>query len=212
MSLIELKQVTKIYKNGTEDFKALDNLSLKIEKGESVAIVGKSGSGKSTLIKALLGIVHIKSGAIINEDNESIIGRSMSYVPQTIQLFNISVRDNLILGNDAIDDQTIMEACQMSQIWSKIQQLPNGLNTIIEGDHVFSSGEKRRLGIARALLLDKNIVIMDEPFSDLDVQTQTLLFNELKRLSFQKSFVIISHELSFINEADSIIKVGNRNA
>lgn len=187
----------------------MTNFNAKISEFGIHYIVGPSGSGKTTLIKALLGIMPIKSGQIVNNNGENMIGKSMAYVPQVIHLFNVSIRDNLILGNNNLSDDSIIDICKRTKIWDKIKILPKQLDTIVGDENALSEGEIRRIGIARAILSDKQFILMDEPFSDLDSANQNILMQEFKRLSKYKSLIIISHDLKFIMETDNVIRVGD---
>jgi ATP-binding cassette subfamily C protein CydD len=207
---IELKDVTFTYP-GAED-PAIRNLSMTIVPGETIALIGKSGSGKTTVTNLLLRTLDPQSGQIlfdgIAEEELSLewIREQISLVPQDPFLFYGTVRENLTMAKEHATDEELMAAITAAELKDFVDASPDGLETRV-GDQgmALSGGQAQRLAIARALLKDAPIVILDEPTSQIDVETETLLNRALERLCASKTVLLIAHRLSTIEQADRII-------
>lgn len=187
---------------------ALDDVTLVIEKGMRIAIVGLSGSGKSTLIKALLGAVEINKGNIflndndINEISREQIYKWFSIVTQNPMCLNASIRKNVDITGDFSDDD-IWKALEIAELKDEIKNMPLGLDTIVgEGGQNISGGQKQRLAIARAMINEKEVIIFDEATSNLDQITEKKIYENLKATN--KMQIIITHRLSSIRDVDQI--------
>ncbi|WP_115120121.1 NHLP family bacteriocin export ABC transporter peptidase/permease/ATPase subunit [Synechococcus sp. UW105] len=188
----------------------INDLSLTIEAGMRVALVGSSGSGKSTLAK-LLGGLHQPSAGELLFDGRSLLSipravaiSSLAMVQQDIQLFGCSVRDNLSLWNPEINERELLTACRDAEILDVIMGLPDGLDTVLsEGGRNLSGGQRQRLELARALVGNPSILIMDEATSALDADTEQKVINNLTRRGCTQ--VIVAHRLSTIRDADLIL-------
>lgn len=188
----------------------IDRLSLTIQPGMRVALVGGSGSGKSTLAKLLAGL-HQPTGGTIRFDGHTLLElprcvavASLAMVQQEIQLFGCSVRDNLSLWNRAISDAALLDACRDAEVLEVVLGLPDGLDTqLSEGGRNLSGGQRQRLELARALVNNPSILIMDEATSALDAETERKLIANLARRGCTQ--IIVAHRLSTIRDADLIL-------
>lgn len=207
---IEFKDVSFSY--GDEN--VLDNISFKVNKGERVALVGMSGSGKTTIARLAARFYDIKSGEIligginIKDYEKEYLMKKIAFVFQNSKLFKMSIRDNLLIGkNDAtdaeIDDALINSGCE-----EIIKGLKNGLDTIYgtKGTY-FSGGEGQRLSIARAFLKDADIIILDEATAFADPENEHLIQESFKKLSKNKTTLMIAHRLSTVVDADKILVI-----
>ena len=188
----------------------IDGLSLTIQPGMRVALVGGSGSGKSTLAKLIAGLHQPTAGTIRFDDHtllelpRSVAVASLAMVQQEIQLFGCSVRDNLSLWNRAISDAALLDACRDAEVLEVVRGLPEGLDTqLSEGGRNLSGGQRQRLELARALVNNPSILIMDEATSALDAETERRLIANLARRGCTQ--IIVAHRLSTIRDADLIL-------
>ena len=191
----------------------LDNTSLKVNKGDFVAIMGISGIGKSTLLKLLLGVFKVKSGNIefelengkIEIDNKT--RRMFSYVPQGNFLLSGTIRDNLTFINDDVTDEEIEEAIRISCSDSFINELPEGLETVIgERGIGLSEGQLQRLAIARSLLSKAPVILLDEATSALDEETEKRFLTNLKKLD-EKTCIIVSHKKAALEICNKHVQI-----
>jgi len=204
---IELKDVNFSY-DGTKQI--LEDINLTIPKGSKIAIIGASGSGKTTLAHLLVGLYPLESGDIffdgisVKEIGLDVVRDHLFLVLQNPQLFNASIAQNLMI-DERTDKALIHQALQIAQLESFIDELPEGLQTQI-GKHgiKLSGGQRQRLSIARMVLQNPNVVILDESTSALDVHTEVKLFNALENYLEGKTTIIIVHRLSTIKKADFI--------
>lgn len=207
---IELRNVTFTYPGA--DQPAVRNLSMKLIPGETVALIGKSGSGKTTVVNLLLRTLDPDSGQIlfdgVPEQELSLewIREQIALVPQDPFLFYGSIADNLRMAKEGATDAELMAALEAAELKTFVQSTPDGLNTKV-GDQgmALSGGQAQRLAIARAILKDAPVVILDEPTSQIDVETEALLHRALQRLCAGKTVLLIAHRLSTIEQADRII-------
>lgn len=205
---IEFKNVD--FRYGTRNL-ILNNISMKIKKGERVALVGESGSGKTTLAKLLLNFYQCDKGEIKVNDynlldiNIEALRSKIAYISQETFLFNGTILENLMLGNPHLTYEEIIDACKKVQIHSFINSLPLRYNTIVEenGSNL-SGGQKQRLSIARAILRKPEILIMDEATSNLDSITEKAIEKTIHKFSEGVTTIIIAHRLSTIMRCDNI--------
>lgn len=203
---IRLEKVSFSY----SEKEVLHEISMEIPKGKTVALLGSSGSGKSTLAHIILGLYSMNKGEIyidevsIKEIGLDLLRDHIALVLQSPRMFNDSLRHNLTLGR-SVDDDTLYEALHIAQLGSVISKLQNGLDTRIGKDGIrLSGGERQRLAIARMLVFDPNIIILDESTSALDIQTENHLFASLRDHLKSKTMIIIAHRLSTIEHADLV--------
>jgi len=198
------------------NIKALNSISFEINSGEITAIVGPSGGGKSTLIDLLPRLRLPQEGQIfldsknINEFEINNFRSRISYIPQSPQIFEGSIKDHVKYGNLDISEDQIREACKLAGASEFIEKLPNGYDSLIGDSAVkLSGGQRQRVDLARALAGNFNILILDEPTSSLDKES-TVEFNSILlsiRAKKDKTIIIVSHDLSAISNSDKIIVI-----
>jgi len=211
---IRVENIRFRYKSSNRD--ALKLINITIPAGKTVAFVGVNGSGKTTLIKLLCGFYRPDSGRILfdgidaTEIGQQKICENITAVFQDFALYNISAMNNIGLGNiqENLDFDKAVKAAKAAGISDILEQLPNGYNTLL--GNLFSSGEELSIGqwqkmaIARAFYRDSSLVLLDEPSSALDAKSELQIINGLKKLSHDKTAIIISHRLSTVQWADII--------
>lgn len=196
--------------------KILDQISLKIEEGAVHALVGESGSGKSTIAKLMAGFWDVDNGHITigGADMQDIpletLSSLISYVSQDNFLFDISIKDNIRIGKDDASDQDIVEICQKAGCHDFIMNLSNGYDTVAgEGGSHLSGGERQRISIARAMIKDAPIIILDEATSYIDPENEALIQGAISELVEGKTLIIIAHRLNTITDVDTIFVIKN---
>ena len=195
----------------------LKNISIDISPGETIAFIGPSGEGKTTLLKLILGIIKPTDGNIYfsNQNGEKInvsdsTRRFCSYVPQGVNIFSGTIADNLRLVKSDATDEEIIDVLKITDLYSLIETLPDGINTdISENGNNFSQGQLQRMSIARALLRDSHIILMDEATSALDVETETRVLNNIMISNPQKICIITTHRESMLKYCNRIFKVSS---
>ncbi len=197
-----------------EDETILENLSLKFEPGKITGIHGVSGSGKSTILKLLMRFWDVQKGSVlVNDTNVKEIPTKQlrdieSYVTQETQLFHDSIANNIGLAKSNATREEIIEAAKKASIHDFIMSLPNGYDTEVgELGDTLSGGEKQRIGIARAFLHDSDLILLDEPTSNLDSLNEGIILKSLKESSQTKTVVLVSHRVSTMNVADVVFEM-----
>ena len=206
---VEFENVSFAYPDGRP---VLNDVSLSLPLGELVAIVGPTGAGKTTLAYLLPGYIRPSAGRI-RFDNVDLadagvneIRKQVTYVFQDHMLLSESVRDNLLLANPHATEEQILEACRLAGAMEFIEQFPDGLDSVIgKGGDTLSVGQKQRLSIARGLVRETPIIVLDEPTAALDPKTENALVEALRNTAQGRLVVVIAHRLSTIREADRII-------
>lgn len=201
------------FQHQTANYKAVDDITFQVNKGETVAFVGPSGSGKTTLVKLLVGLYKPQDGKILynNIDAENIdideLRTQIGFVTQDTQLFAGTIKENLLFVNPNATDEEMIEVLQKAACQNLLARSEHGINSVIgEGGMKISGGEKQRLSIARALLRHPNIIVFDEATSALDSITEEEITQTIKSVISQKELitVMIAHRLSTIMHADKI--------
>ena len=207
---IEFREVTFAYVNQSEP--ALKNVSFKIKAGEKVVVIGRVGSGKTTLQKLMLGLYEPTEGAVLVDGvdlrqlDPADLRRNVGYVGPDSVLFFGTLRENIAVGAPYADDRAIIEAAEVGGLTEFVNRHPQGFDlTIGERGESLSGGQRQGVAIARAMLLDPPILILDEPTSAMDFTSEAQFKEQLRRLSVSKTVVIVTHRTSLIDLADRII-------
>ena len=207
---IEFKNVDFGYNERT----ILKDVNLKVNSKSSLAIVGASGSGKTTLCNLIARFWDVKKGEVLiggrnvkDFTSESLL-KNISMVFQKVYLFNDTIENNIKFGNPNASHEEVIAACKRACCHDFIMNFPDGYRTLIgEGGSTLSGGEKQRISIARAILKDAPIIILDEATSSVDPENEHLLISAIRELTKNKTFISIAHRLSTVREADHIIVI-----
>ena len=198
----------------------LENINLEIKKNDFVGIIGNSGSGKSTFINLLLGLLEpIKGSVMFNDqiniyENLDFFNKRISYVPQNISILEKSVAENIAFGEkkDDIDIEKIKQIIVKTKLSNLISKMDDGLETIINSDNLnISGGELQRIGLARALYFDADLLVLDEATNSLDVKTE----NEILEMIYEnflgkKIIIFISHKMKNLEKSNVLFEISNK--
>jgi len=214
-STVSLKNITFYYPGTSQP--ALEDISLEVIEGETIAIVGSSGAGKTTLVDLILGILSPNSGTVEVSDTNPLDAISkwpgaISYVPQEVFMANGSFLDNVVMGFDPkyANVENVKNALQLAHLNSHVQNQPANLDTLIgERGTSLSGGQRQRLGIARALYTKPKLLVLDEATSALDGQTEADISNSIQGLRGEVTLLVIAHRLSTVKSADRIYYLEN---
>jgi ATP-binding cassette subfamily C protein len=194
-----------------EGLPVLDGVSLSIAEGEKVALVGASGGGKSTLVQIILGLYPADSGELyfdgvnLKDIGLEVVRENVATVLQHPAMFNDTVKENLCLGRD-IDEATIWHVLEIAQMCTVVEGMPKKLSSIIGRSGIrLSGGQRQRLAIARMILADPKIVVLDEATSSLDTETEALLHEAMHAFLQNRTTLIIAHRLSAVQQADRVL-------
>lgn len=208
---IEFKNFSFSY----DDKNVLENINFKINKGETIGIVGKTGSGKTTLIKQLLRLYPVERETLLL-DNQGMekyydysVREKMGYAPQEYQLFSKTIKENILFYRENLEN-TLEQALILSDIKKDIESFKDGINTLVgENGISLSGGQKQRLGIARAILANPDILILDDSLSAVDANTEKTIIENIKNYRQGKTNIIVSHRISAVRHADKILVLEN---
>ena len=210
---IEFKNISFTYPDGTH---ALKNISAKIEGGTKVGLVGVSGSGKTTFLNLIPRFFYLKNGSIfidnqnINDINLSSLRKEISLVSQDVILFDDTIKANILYGNAFASNEEVIKACKFAAAQDFVEKLPNKYETIIGENGVkLSGGQKQRLSIARAILKNSSIILLDEATSSLDSESESVIQHAIENLTKNKTTIIIAHRLSTVMNCDKILVFEN---
>lgn len=194
-----------------EELKVLDDVSLEIAAGEKVALVGASGGGKSTLVQVILGLYPADSGELyfdgvkVSDIGLDVVRENVATVLQHPAMFNDTVRENLCLGRE-IDDAGVWQALEIAQMKATVEEMPDGLDSVIGRSGIrLSGGQRQRLAIARMIIADPKVVILDEATSSLDTETEARLHEAMHAFLQHRTTLIIAHRLSAVRQADRVL-------
>ncbi|MGE8449531.1 MAG: peptidase domain-containing ABC transporter, partial [Pseudomonadales bacterium] len=207
---VDFDQVEFRYRPGAQ--LVLRGVSLRVQPGETVGIVGRSGSGKSTLTKMVQRMYQPEQGRVlvdgvdISTIDASSLRRQIGVVLQENVLFNRSIRDNIALSDPGVPLQQVMRVAQLAGAHEFIAELPEGYDTMV-GEHgaTLSGGQRQRIAIARALLSNPRILIFDEATSALDYESESIIQRNMREISRGRTVLIIAHRLSAVKDANRII-------
>lgn len=210
---ITIEQISYQYPNS--DKKIFDRADMRIPIGKSVGIVGKSGAGKTTLVDIMLGLLDAQEGRILCDGTDVLTNyrgwlHNIGYIPQSINLIDDTIRANVAFGipREKVDEQRVWEVLEEAQLTSFVKEQPDGLNTEIgERGIRMSGGQRQRLGIARALYHDPELLILDEATSALDNDTEAAIMEAINNFHGRKTMLIIAHRLKTIESCDMIFAV-----
>lgn len=211
--IIEVKGVFWKYENSDEI--VLKNLSMQINKGESVALIGHSGAGKSTLADVILGLLQPERGSVL-VDGVDIFSipkswaKMIGYVPQSVYLTDDTIKKNIAFGipDEEVDEKKIWQALDQAQLGDFVRQLPLGIETCVgERGIKFSGGQRQRVAIARALYYNPEVLVLDEATSALDKGTETAVMEAVDALHGHKTLIIIAHRITTIRNCDKIYEI-----
>ncbi len=208
---IEFRNVS--FKYPSTSYNVLEDISFKIDKGNTLAIIGKAGSGKTTIINLLLRIYDIQEGSIFIDDIDikdlsfKSLRENIGYVPQDNFLFSDSIKNNIAFAfDDEVPMEKIYNAAKNAEVYDNIIDFPQGFDTVLgERGVTLSGGQKQRTSIARALIKDPSILILDDSLSAVDTATEENILNNLDKIGDNKTKILISHRISTIKSADEII-------
>ncbi len=207
---IEFKNVSFIYDDTS--ITALKNINFKIQKGKTFAILGNTGSGKSTIINLIARLYDVDTGEILIDSrniehlNLDNLRQSIGFVPQEAFLFSDTIKNNIKFGDETASDAKIEQAAKDAYIHHNIIDFNDGYNTYVgERGVTLSGGQKQRISIARAIIKDPEILIFDDCLSAVDTETEEIILNNLYKFSKNKTSIIVSHRISSVKNADSVI-------
>ena len=209
--VVEFKEVSFRYPDSDDNEKALTNISFKIEKGETLAIIGATGSAKTTLINLIPRFYDVTEGQVcvdgvnVKDYDEKTLRDKVAIASQKAVLFKGSIKENITYGSDAVDAEKIKSALEISNS-DFVNELENGIESeVAQGGTNFSGGQKQRLSIARALYKDAEIIIFDDTFSALDYKTDMMVRKAIKENLTDKTIIIVAQRIGTIKDADKII-------
>jgi thiol reductant ABC exporter CydD subunit len=198
------------------DGDVLSDVDLELRPGETVALVGTSGAGKSTLVSLLLGFAQPGAGRILVGDvdladvDPPAWRRRIAYVPQRPTLFHGTVADNIRLGDPGADDDAVRRAADLAGAHEFVSALPQGYDTLVgEAERQLSTGERRRIALARAFLRDAPLVLLDEPTADLDPARVALVSAAIERLRPGRTVLLVAHRPEVASQADRVVRLAN---
>jgi ATP-binding cassette, subfamily B, multidrug efflux pump len=207
---IDFEKVTFRYPSSKED--NLTNISVQLQKGQTLGIVGKTGSGKTTFIKQLLRQYPLGSGDLsisgvpLKEQTLHQVRKWIGYVPQDHVLFSKSVKENILFGNSQATEEELEKAVDLSALRKDLEMLPEGLETLVgEKGVALSGGQKQRISIARALIRNPEILILDDSLSAVDAKTEKKIIENIREIRKDKTTIITTHRMSAVQHADQIL-------
>ena len=207
---IEFKDVSFTYDD--TNITALQHINFKLEKGKTLGVLGNTGSGKTTLISLIARLYDVKSGKIlidgqpIEQLNLGDLRQSIGFVPQEAFLFSDTIKNNIKFGDESASDDKIEQAAKDAYIHHNIIEFNEGYNTYVgERGVTLSGGQKQRVSIARALIKEPEILIFDDCLSAVDTETEEIILNNLFKVSQDKTTIIVSHRISSVKNADTIL-------
>ncbi|MGB0360913.1 MAG: ATP-binding cassette domain-containing protein, partial [Endozoicomonas sp.] len=214
MGSIEFDGVSFSYPD--QEIQALRDVNLQIKSGEKVAIIGRIGSGKTTVEKLILGLYEPDEGAVrvdgidLRQINPTDLRSSIGCVTQDITLFYGSIKDNITFGASHVDDAQLIKAAEISGVAEFANKHPHGLDMMVgEKGQYLSGGQRQSIALARALLMDPPILVMDEPTSSMDNTTELRMKEELKNCCQEKTLILVTHKASMLELVDRLIVIDN---
>jgi ATP-binding cassette subfamily B protein len=211
---LEFKNVVFSYENGEK--RVIDNVSFKLKEGETIALVGASGGGKTTIARLAARFWDVDEGEIlvggtnIKDIPKTELMEMISFVFQNTKLFKSSLRENIVFGKENVKEEEIEQAIDASQSREIIENLPDGLDTLIGSKGTYlSGGEQQRIALARAMVKNAPIVLLDEATAYADPENEHLIQKALRNLSRGKTTLMIAHRLTTVQDVDRILVIEN---
>jgi ATP-binding cassette, subfamily B, multidrug efflux pump len=209
---IEFRDVSFAYERQINGHAALEDINFKLPVGRSVGLVGRVGSGKSTVAQLVPRLFDVSTGAILMDGQDvrklslTELRKLIGYVPQEPFLFSTSLKGNLAFGRDGCSAEELARAVKIAKLDRDVEIFPHGLDTVVgERGVTLSGGQKQRATLARALIMDPPVLILDDCLSSVDAQTEAEILHELRSILRDKTCLIISHRISAVKEADEIL-------
>jgi len=209
---IGFDNVSFSYSSKKNALQVLSNINLQLKKGHILGITGHSGSGKTTLIKLVPRLYNVTNGKIlldgenINNIKTNDLRSHISFVPQEAFLFADTIKKNITFGNDRFTEKELEKAVKAAFVYDTIKSFKNGFETVVgENGIILSGGQKQRITLARALLQDRPFLILDDPVSQVDMETGNNIINTIRSMASYKTIIIVSHRLCALSFADHII-------
>ena len=210
---IELIKISYSYPG--RDYKVINNVTMKIKKGDSVGIIGPSGSGKTTLLDILLGLIEVDEGKVLfnNDDLKNCYSAwksHVAYIPQNVFIIDDTFSRNIALGipDDLVDYTKLDHAIKQSKLTELLSQMPEGVNTLLgENGIQLSGGQRQRIALARSFYHNRGVLVMDEATSALDAETEAEIVNEIYSLKGDKTLIVIAHRLSTVKHCNHIYRI-----
>jgi ATP-binding cassette subfamily B protein len=210
LGAIEFRSLT--FRHPEAKYDALVDVSFRIEAGENVGIIGKTGAGKTTLVDLILRTYNVPDGTLfidgydVNDIPIRTVRKFAAYVPQDNFLFSETISHNISFALDGADAATVEEAARLADVHSNIIEFTEGYDTVLgERGVTVSGGQKQRISIARALLKDAGILILDDSVSAVDVKTEKVILENLRRTRKGKTTILIAHRISTVESMDKIV-------
>jgi ATP-binding cassette, subfamily B, multidrug efflux pump len=209
---IEVKNLTFSPGHEKGEYPILKEVSLTLQKGERVIVVGRTGSGKSVLCNLLVRLLESPKGTLFYDGKEirhfplHVLRGSIGYVPQDTFLFSDTIRANIAFGKTDVGDGEIEEAARFAQIYDEIMEFPDGMDTVVgEKGITLSGGQRQRIAIARAVLMNPPIFILDDALSSVDIQTEERILDQMDHFLQEKTSILITHRIAPLRRANRII-------
>jgi ATP-binding cassette subfamily B protein len=200
-----------VYFAYSERMDVLKGLSFDVDAGKTIAIVGSTGAGKSTIVKLMLRFYDVTKGRITLDGHDlrdldlASLRQSIGFVSQDVYLFDGTVRENIVYGTFKADDESVVAAAKIAEVHDFIMSLPQGYDTIVgERGIKLSGGQRQRISIARAVLKNPPLLILDEATSSVDNETESAIQRSLEKIIVGRTTIIIAHRLSTVRNADTI--------
>jgi len=216
MKIIETKNLKKVYQMGENQVHALNGVDFCVEEGESVAVVGSSGSGKSTVSRLAARFWDADQGKVllggvdVTSIDPEVLYRNYSIVFQDVTLFDNTVMENIRIGRQNATDEEVLKAAKAARCEEFVSNLPEGYHSMIgENGCTLSGGERQRISIARAILKDAPVIILDEATASMDVENESMVQEALSELLRNKTVLVIAHHMRTIAGADKIVVLEN---
>ncbi|MCQ2399282.1 MAG: ATP-binding cassette domain-containing protein, partial [Clostridia bacterium] len=207
---IEFRNLTFTYPGSERE--VLKDVSFKINAGESVGIFGKTGSGKTTIVDLILRVYNVPDGTVfidgqdVNKIGIKSLRRFAAYVPQDNFLFSDTIENNIGFASDNVDDNLVADVAKLSDVHNNIVEFKDGYKTVLgERGVTVSGGQKQRISIARALMKNAPVLIMDDSVSAVDISTEKIILGNLRKYRTGKTTILIGHRVSTITQMDKII-------